>query len=107
MKISNRVDVSGLTKLTSGSYTGNSTVNRAVAHGLERIPKLVRIYEVGEELMWDLLAELGNLVIDGGSYLWWYDVTEADVTNFYVGNAGSYADSANYNGTEYKWVAFG
>lgn len=93
---------------TSGTYTGDSSVNRAIAHGLGRIPKMVFIiggaagwYRIitGQALIWyqrASLSESGNIA-----------VTAPDATNFYVGNATNYANSANLATGDYYWIAIG
>lgn len=95
---------SGLKKIAQGTYTGDSTVNKAVAHTLGVIPKFVIIlnttneagtfYNVAGTLIGQFYNNLG------------YAVTGFDTTNFYVGNATSYANSMNYTGRAYMWIAF-
>ena len=92
--------------ISSGTYDGNSSVNRAVAHGLGRIPKLVFIADITGGI-WR------NFIIGGylcGSYSTGdanYDVTDPDATNFYVGNAADYSQSANNLTRTYKYVLWG
>jgi hypothetical protein len=97
-------------KCTSGSYTGNSSANRAIPHGLGYAPKWVYIYEDrGSEV-----AYVGILHTGYSKYLALSPtpgialtaaVTAADTTNFYVGNAGDYVGTMNYNAYVYYWVA--
>ncbi|GAI54372.1 unnamed protein product, partial [marine sediment metagenome] len=94
------------TSLASGSYTGDNTVNRAIAHGLGRIPHLVVIFRRYS----DTIAQLFN-IIKGMAFIAsligdrYYAVTAVDATNFYVGNATDYEHTANKSGSDYKWIA--
>ena len=95
-------------KITSGTYTGNNTVNRAIAHGLGRIPKIVLIYESASYFYFHRitigLAAVAyvNAAANGN-----IAVTAPDATNFYVGNATNYPTSANDSAGSYYWVAIG
>lgn len=96
-----------LTLISSGNYAGNSTTNRAIAHSLGTTPKLV--------LFSMRTAGIGRIwrIMESG-YIHYLDtaneqrlaVTAMDGTNFYVGNATSYAQSANDANT-FDWVAIG
>lgn len=103
--------------ITQGSYTGNNTANRAVAHGLGTTPKVVIIICVGTLSA----ADAGHFIINSGvgaisaiiyasatttkeAHL---SVTAPDSTNFYVGNATNYGNSANAGSETYYWVAIG
>lgn len=96
-----------LTTVSSkGTYTGNDTANRAIPHGLSRIPSAVLIYVVA--------SENTNRWIDGNNSDAVVSLT-ADLeravtamtdTNFYVGNAAEYSHSANSNAVNYGWVAW-
>ena len=90
------------TKSNSGSYTGDSTANRAIAHGLSGAPKIVLI-------MGDTTA---GFIITGYGYLFEFSgagyhnsVSTPDATSFYVGNATTYAHTFNLTGKTYFWVA--
>jgi len=90
----------------ASSYTGNSTPNRAIAHGLGVTPKIVFIWDNTDNdrafKIWGALAKIMkeyNVAV--------YAVTIPDSTNFYVGNASGYGDSANGAGATYYWVAIG
>lgn len=97
-------DLTGYAKIASGSYVGNNTVNRAIAHGLGVKPKLVYL----------LLSVRGEVMrlVDGtalvhtltGADEYTYAVTAMDVTNFYVGNATSYNFSGNDSTKTYYWI---
>lgn len=91
--------------LTSGAYTGDSTVNRAIAHSLGAIPKLVFIMRGASSYGW--YREMSGVAAISYKYNGANDalaVTAPDATNFYVGNATSYFYSANDNNV-YNWVA--
>jgi hypothetical protein len=85
----------------TGTYTGNDTVNRAIPHGLGRTPCRVFFAQIGQNLMWDLNAT-GQINLVGLATL---AVTAFDATNFYVGNAAGYGNSANAAGNDYRWTA--
>jgi hypothetical protein len=86
---------------TSGSYTGDSSANKPIAHGLGRIPKLIVITKTGENNIWTIA---GTNEITFGS-INHYAETAMNTTNFYVGNATSYTNSANWTGNTYYWTA--
>lgn len=98
-------------KITSGSYTGDSTANRAIPHGLGVVPKLVLIMRntAGAESyvfrIYGDQAKIRDWYVGGTVAAGALDVTAPDATNFYVGNATSYDRSANYTGVAYVWVA--
>ena len=94
-------------RITTGNYTGDDSVNRAIAHGLGVVPKVVFIASgVWTYRIQQLLA-----------YIYWDDrstptlgqqaVTAPSATNFYVGNAADYLQSANLNTQVCQWVAIG
>ena len=97
---------SGLTNVSSsGSYTGDNTINRAIAHGLGTTPSLILLFQVDSwERQYSIFAGVAKI----------YDycertnnaVTAPDATNFYVGNSSNYERAANYSGFTYRWVAF-
>jgi hypothetical protein len=90
---------------SSGSFSGDTTTNRAIAHGLGRTPKLIM-------LTWDNATNRGIAVIQAaaiagrqvsGSALDVYTaVTAPDGTNFYV--SGSQVNGTGYTTT---WTAIG
>ena len=98
-------EISG--NIGSGIYVGDATVDKAIAHGLGVIPKIVLI-----------VASTGDFYamhFDNNS-IWWQHqgggsslVINANktTTNFYVGNAADYGISANVNLIGYRWVAIG
>lgn len=99
MKIGNYPSAGAQT--TTGTYTGNDTVNRAIPHGLGVTPKLILIINIGltRDFMIQQEAEIHRI-----SYAV-QEVTTPNATNFYVGNAASYVDSANDDGKSYRWAA--
>ena len=99
----------GLALITSGSYTGNATVNRAVAHGLGVTPKIVFIAHPTGGSFFRIYGSLALIMYQNaglpasGSLA----VTIPNATNFYVGNATDYGLSANTNAVVWHWVALG
>jgi hypothetical protein len=92
--------------IKTGTYTGNGSANQAVAHGLGRTPKLVLIFVGG--LHFFIAPVYGAIIIcEGGPTTNGLAVTAPTSTNFYVGNATSYPQSANTNATGYAFIAFG
>ena len=94
----------------SGSYAGDDSVNKAIPHGLGVVPKLIIIKDTGGATFRSFSIFAGSAVIDcmrGGTAAFnQLAVTNPGVTNFYIGNATSYADSANSSGSgTYYWVA--
>ncbi len=94
---------------TSGSYTGNEGVNRAISHGLGATPKLVIILESSAKYLYWLFGSKTNRLfylnhnVDNS----YNAVTAMDDTNFYVGDASDYNESANAAGKTYYWAAIG
>lgn len=98
-------------KIVNGNYVGNASVNRVIPHGLGRVPKMVLIADItnyihllnplfGASLLYALISGASSAIGTIG-------VTAMDNTNFRVGNATSYPQSANANGVGYYWVAIG
>jgi hypothetical protein len=97
-----------LARINSGTYTGNASANRAVAHGLGRTPKMVIIARSTTYATIRHLIVPGQIGFAGGvTNEPVYAVTTWDSTSFYVGNASNYDLSSNDNGTGYNWVAYG
>lgn len=98
-------------RVNSGSYSGDNTANRAIAHGLGMTPKRVEILITGIEAEGELIH------IQAAGRIGWtgtatqspasWTVAAADSTNFYVGNSADYQHSGNSNTYTYSWVAFG
>ena len=91
--------------MNSGTYVGDATANKAIAHGLSKTPKLVIIVRVGGQEFFSLQPNSAAIFYQsedlGGSI----DTTAADGTSFYVGSAVSYGLTANLNAASYPWVA--
>lgn len=87
-------------KSSSGNYTANATANRAIPHGLSSPPKVVLITNASN-ISFSILVPATIIRNDNSAA---NAVTAVDSTNFYVGNAASYANSANQSGVHY-WVA--
>ena len=86
--------------ITSGSYTGDGTSNKAIPHGLGVRPKIVQItkgpflYYMSEGYIMRLNPAADNTI-----------VTDMDDTNFYVGVSGDAVNTANDNTEVYIWTA--
>lgn len=94
----------------SGNYIGDNSANRAIPHSLGKTPQLVAIFEdygVAAQSYF-VHPPFGAIYAHTpGPAHTVRTVTVADITNFYVGNAGSYSESANATGINYYWVAIG
>lgn len=92
--------------ITTGTYVGNSTENRAIPHGLGKTPKFVHLVCTS-----GAVAGRSGFLIDTQIGLYNYDgklaVTGWDATNFYVGDIAEYDTSFNTNTYNYRWVAYG
>jgi hypothetical protein len=95
-------------RITTGTYNGDDTVNRAIPHNLGAVPYFVQIRGQSTGLQhWVMYADTNAIAkLASGSFTN-LAVTAKDSTNFYVGNATSYQNSANASGTGHRWVAFG
>lgn len=94
-------------RATTGSYTGNSSANRAIPHGLGRAPMMILLTTTVGAYTFLIMGASTNdihcLTPTSGTRA----VTAVDATNFYVGNSDSYVESANLNVSLYDWVAIG
>jgi hypothetical protein len=104
----------GYVSMSTGSYTGNATQNRAIPHGLESIPRLVLIFHSTGTTIY--LAFLNSNYakifclrgLSGTASFHINSVTAMDVINFYIGaGAGMWEISMNYSGYVYYWIALG
>jgi len=92
--------------MTTGTYAGDDSANKAIPHGLGAKPKVVLIASQSTTIVC-VVQDMGassaitaiNVARTGG-------ITALTSTNFYVGNAGSYANTANAAGVSYTWWAF-
>lgn len=91
--------------MTSGSYTGNAVVNRAIPHGLGEKPKLVLITSGGGHLFTIIDNHIAEIAITCATVDQDFAVTDMDATNFYVGNIASDFNSGNGNSVHQAWVA--
>ena len=85
--------------ITTGSFTGDGTTNRPIAHRLEVLPKYVYLRR--------LTATVDFFFLNAGRLDNWIDhatnetaVTIANTTNFYV------SGNPNANSQSFAWVAF-
>lgn len=93
---------------TTGTYTGDTTQNRAIPHGLGRVPDVVFINKSDGEHFQRILGNPGTLLLEiniGSNHA--VTVTAMDSTNFYVGDAGANSYAANSNSHTFYWVAIG
>jgi alpha-D-ribose 1-methylphosphonate 5-triphosphate synthase subunit PhnI len=99
---------SSLALSSTGSYTGDGTANRAIPHGLGRIPKLVVVWRQAHGDWLNILqqGDNGYILAVAASTQYLHTVTAMTSTNFYVGNSVDYDRTANNNGFVYGWVAF-
>ena len=101
------------TEISTGVYSGDDSANRAIPHGLTKTPKIVIIH-----IHYPTSTSRGDnccILLIGSTDIWYLggganselDVTTMDSTNFYVGNATSYPNSANWQSgsATYIWVA--
>ena len=92
--------------VNSGSYTGDGTLNRAIAHGLGVKPKLVSILLPARDYIQFISTERnGYIAYVGPTYGGELEVTTMNATYFYVGNATSYDQSANFDSQPHYWTA--
>ncbi len=93
--------------ISSGTYTGNSSANRAITHSLGGTPKTVFIFGITGYYLYYFVSYLAGsmyVIPNTGTNR---AVTTWTNTYFYVGNASDYSDSANLNTIKYYWVAIG
>lgn len=96
------------TLMTSGEYTGDGGVNKAIAHGMSKIPTIIFITSNVGSLGWIFTARAEtNCLYPAATSSTILAVTVPDTTNFYVGNATSLLNSLNNIDSLYKWVALG
>lgn len=95
-----------LATISTGTYTGDNTVNRAIPHGLGVKPKIVSIVVIGHGTYFKIIKDTEINALDHVTSTV-NAVTAKNSTNFYVGNAGSYPYSANATTYTYYWTAIG
>jgi len=99
-------------KIAYGTYTGDNTANKAIAHGMSGTPRLVII--TSNEAGATAAGGRQGIIQQGSDRVYYFDggansslaVTAPDSTNFYVGNATNTTQSCNGNTIPYIWVAF-
>jgi len=91
-----------VSRITSGTYTGDASDNKAIPHGLGGIPKIVIISQDGQPAIAHIMRDEAGIRNDNVAFL---AVTAPNATNFYVGNNANYAQTMNFNLTAYSWVA--
>ena len=86
--------------ITTGTYTGNNTQNRAIPHSLGTTPKVVFIFVLQSSsfIFGQLIPDIGYLNIPYQSGA----VTVMDSSNLYVGTVDYHGNSSSYS---YRWVA--
>lgn len=93
-------------KVTNGSYTGDSSNGRPIPHGLGTIPKLVLI--ISDSVAADRCVNPGS---SGHVFSFFTDlkdtVTASSATNFYVDGNGGVSPDTNENTVPYLWFALG
>ena len=91
----------------SGSYGGNDTVNRPIAHSLGVIPKHILIAVDSGYIGQMSQHRNGKIMFTFDAGRGEINVNNMTDTYFYVGNAGNYFTSMNGGGRGYYWIAFG
>jgi hypothetical protein len=102
------VNIITLTR-TIGTYTGDSSANRAIPHGIGAVPSLVLIFDNTsgyDAVNYNIGASTGRIASRSTTSVFGYNVTLQSTTNFYVGNATNYTQSMNVTGNSYRWVAW-
>ncbi len=101
-------DVDAHARVATGSYTGDDTVGRAIAHGLGIVPRVVLIFSQSGNYVWGAIrGEIGGVFYNYDTADGIQTTTDSDATNFYVGNATEYELSMNKDTYVYRWVALG
>jgi len=93
---------------SQGNYIGNDTANRAIPHGLNRVPKIVSLF--GGVYQHTIYGGVAIITYVDNAASGYKAVTAPDSTYFYVGNAASYQQSANRGAggpDTIQWVAIG
>lgn len=89
--------------ITTGTYSGDDTENRAIPHGLGVTPKLVVIHGVNVDAgrFHGVIFNADEQWVYSGDYI---TVTPWTTTNFYVSTVGA-VNNLNVSGRTYYWVA--
>lgn len=93
-----------------GSYAGDSSADKALPHSLGRIPIffIAMLYGTPWYLFTQWSPGLNRIFCHDtvGASTGQFPVASMDASNIYVGNASSYALTANLTGKTYRWFAF-
>lgn len=98
-------------QITSGTYTGDDTANRAISHGLGVTPRVVFIFEplgVGGYVRARITGGVAVIYSEYNAGTCALNITIPDLNNFYIGHAADYYKSCNSafgGGVLYYWVA--
>lgn len=91
---------------TQGIYAGNDTVDRAIPHGLGRVPVIVMMTDFYAVSFARIHGADPITLANSRVALHSKDtVTAMDDVNFYVGDASNYIESCNAIGSDYRWAA--
>jgi hypothetical protein len=90
--------------MTRGIYVGDGTQNRAIAHGLGKIPRLIIIHNAFVDHLWWMTTANGSYVFNDAAAIS-TNVTAWNNINFFVGGdaTGLYT---NGNLNNFIWYAF-
>jgi hypothetical protein len=89
----------------SGSYTGDGSQNRAIPHGLGRIPSLVFVAKTSSnDHNHTMMSSSPTILRDINSGVE-VTVTSMTAVNFYVGDNLGLTTGGNFNAAVYNWVA--
>lgn len=86
---------------TTGNYAGDNTQNRAIAHGLGRVPKFIMFQQIvaGDSSVLQAYSTINTRIVDTANTT----VTAWDATSVYVGGVTGAVN--NVTGSTYYWVA--
>ena len=95
----------------AGGYAGDNTADRAIPHGLPGVPSLIVIVETVAidglgDMAWMICPPQSRIKILRGGANSSLSVSTPTNTDFYIGHATSYLQTANATGTNYRWVAW-
>lgn len=94
--------------ITTGTYTGDGTQNRAIPHGLGRVPKLVIVITTNAgQMVMNYIDNTTHGHYESGSTTLNDTRAAWDSTNFYVGDPGGGHDNGSGGTYQYSWVAIG
>ncbi len=101
-----QTQLNGKTSLGRGTYTGDGTVNRAIAHGLGSTPKLILILNTTVATYVVIDGTTGNAVCMAGAATSSHTQTAPTSTNFYVGKPATAGFFGNDDTHAYTWFAW-